>query len=179
MINTAQTVSPTPTQSATHSETDLALNNSAFQLNDPGVCDQISDVNFGKECKTNLQNQQNESEALTKKDTTLCSKLSTPDLQKACQIKVETQLKLEEQSKQKTETINSYYLKSDEIVASGDYTRCKEISDPNIQLACESNILDSKAMETGDKTWCAKHSTAEAKAKCENSADNVPQAPKE
>ena len=45
-----------------------------------------------------------------------------------------------------------------ELVASGDYKRCSELTTENYVKDCELNILTNKAIQTKDASWCDKAS---------------------
>jgi hypothetical protein len=45
-----------------------------------------------------------------------------------------------------------------ELVASGDYKRCSELTAENYVKDCELNILTNKAIQTKDASWCDKAS---------------------
>lgn len=149
-----------------HSETDKAAYAGALQLNNPAMCDKISEDAAQQECKTALVDQAQSNEAQQKMNATICEKLSTKDKQDACKIQVEVLVKQQlEREKLKAELASNNKIRVS-IDQSGDYTRCKELTMESAQLTCEVNLLSSKAIDFKTESWCDKATIQKAKTIC-------------
>ncbi len=150
---------------------DQAAYNAALQLNDASYCDKITITDYKNQCKTAVSDQMAEQEALQKPDASLCEKMSTKDLQDACKIKVEAQIQqqqtAEQQKSQEQAQLASDQKMTGQIISSGDYSRCSELTIYGDQMDCETNILTQKALDNKDITWCDKATLADAKSSCQ------------
>lgn len=152
----------------TRSEADIAAFQGAQKLKDPAFCDKISDQEFIQECKTELSDSTALAEAINKMDNSECEKLSSADKKAACKIQVEV-TKTEMQSLQQSqEKSRSAYSDLNKIIATGDYTQCKNIDSENLRDDCEYNILVNKALETKDISNCDKITNSESKTRCKD-----------
>jgi hypothetical protein len=142
-----------------YSESDLALLKAAEELNDNTYCERISDQNLSEKCKKELLDTGVRTEATEKLDPKLCEQLSSKDAEDACKIEIEVQLKQDEKLIEQKQLSDSEQLKSNEFVATGNYSGCKELTLPNQVKDCELNILSNKAIDEKDTSWCDKAST--------------------
>lgn len=75
-------------------------------------------------------------------------------------------MKQKENAEQKDEDIQKQAELSSEIEQSGDYMRCKELTDPNFIKTCELNILSKKAVELENENECQKATDEETRERC-------------
>lgn len=171
---TNPSTTPTPTTdqqtqtlpTSNYSATDRANYQAAMELKDASYCSKITDKAYQQSCKSQLSDSVTLQQALAKNDPTLCTKLSIKDNQDACKIAIEVNVKKSQQEKDAEAQIQVVQKLRDEIIATGDYTRCKEITDENFRSVCELQILSNKVLQTKDQTWCDKASTKDLQQKC-------------
>lgn len=141
--------------------------NAAVKMNDPSLCQKITNEDLKKQCVTGINDVKITTEALAKGDKSLCAKLSAEALKLDCEMKIEMkkveQTKIDQYAQQTTADENL----RDQIIASGDYSRCKELKVYGHQVDCESNILTPLALEKKDKSICSKATIDVAKQNCE------------
>lgn len=169
--NALVTVTPAGTQAIQplpppRTEADMAAYNGAMELKDISYCEKIKDETYKTECKTTLSDQLALSSALEKTDATLCAKLSTADKQEACRTNIAVRIQAQSQETQFLNSIAESNKKAQEITDSGDYTKCKELPDPNAVSDCEYNILVNKALADKDISWCTKISSKDTIETC-------------
>ncbi len=165
-INPLNTKTAASTEPNTNiSATDKAAFDGAVQLKDEEFCNKIIDKNYKMECVTKLQDLQYLSEAISKLDSQICSKISNLDQQNACKISVEVGQKEAE----KSQAFSSEVEKGNQIVAGGDYSQCaKQLTNKTLISSCELNILSAKALETKDATLCNKISLPQDQVRCKS-----------
>ncbi len=162
------------TQSAQSSSApDRAAYDGAQQLKDPSFCDKISDENYKKACKDAINDQSQLEEAIVKVDAGVCAKISSADQQKACKIRIEVLLKEQENSKKQEEARKNAGTLRDQIIKTGDISRCKEIKIEGKRAECEITILTNKVSTTKNISWCDKASTAELRDQCKTVASKL------
>jgi hypothetical protein len=61
---------------------------------------------------------------------------------------------------------NSQQQLMGQIIQSGDYTRCSQLTLDADKKDCELNILVNKAIDAKDGSWCSKGSTADIQQSC-------------
>lgn len=171
---TTQPQTVTPSSNLTQNPADSAAYEGAISLKDASFCDKISDQKYMQDCKDEIADQKIVDEAFAKLDASLCEKLSQnktkfdfSSKRDACKIKIEVEQKRISQQQEQESTIEKTQNLKDQIIAGGDYTRCKELTDKNFSATCELQILSNKALQTNDKSWCSKASTEETKKQCE------------
>lgn len=151
-----------PTQQSTYSEADMSAYNDAVRLRDATKCSQIQDETLKTKCTTDVNDAKIIDDALANKDKTLCQKLSTSELKQKCESEINAMMS--------GQTAGDEAALRDQIIASGDYTRCsKELTTDGAKFECEVSILSQKAASTGDASWCQKGSTADIIKACNDS----------
>ena len=101
-------------------------------------------------CETNIL----ANKAVTLDDPSWCDKATLADAKTSC---------LTSYNKKFIKEVPS---KLGEIMAGGDYTKCKDLSDSREIMICETNLLTSKALESKDQSWCDKATVEGAKNSC-------------
>jgi len=139
---------------------DKTAYNDAIRLRDSSKCSQVTDTNLQKQCNTDVSDLKILDEALNKQDKSICQKLSTAERKKDCEAQITATASSGGQTDAEAK------LEAD-IIKSGDYTRCKELSSDGAKFECEVNILAEKAKSTSDKSWCQKGSNADIQKACE------------
>jgi len=104
--------------------------------------------------------------AIQLKDPKACEKLSTPDLQQACKIQIETMVAEQKKDEADMAQLVKNQKIDEEIMKSGDLARCGELSTSGGKFSCEVNILTQQAF-AGDKIACQKGSTPDIVKACE------------
>lgn len=169
------TVSPAETPTARtqqvpqqFSAADTAAYRGALELNDASFCDKIEDKNYQQQCKTEVADSAAYAEAQSKLDVSLCQRMSTEDLEKACATGIEVQLKQQQTSQEEVDKMNVMYEQLNKIIAEDDYTKCETLKNQSSIDSCESTILTTKALQTGDASYCAKITNKESQSTCQN-----------
>ena len=129
-------------------------------------CDQIKDSKYKQQCQAAVADAIALNAALSKSDVSMCSKLSSREFQQNCQDQVQLQLKKQTGVKQYDEQIENEQKLAAQIIAGGDYNRCKELKIEGIFSQCEVDILTAKSLSTKDISWCEKASTQNLQAVC-------------
>ncbi len=150
------------------SAADSAALQGAVQLKDLSFCDKLSTAELKDLCKKTINDAKIATEALTKTDASICSQISNSDKAAACKIQIEVALKEKENAQNFQTDMQKDQQLSDQIVASGDVTRCKELKLPNGQKDCEYNILANKAIQTKNIGLCDQISDPSGKENCKN-----------
>lgn len=165
-ISTDTHPAPATSQATNHQLTDQAAYDGALKLQNTTFCDKIEEQVIRERCVREVNDQKLLQQALAKTDSSLCQKMSTPDAQKACGIRIEVLLTEQKANADKQQAIQNIYDQYNKIVEKGDYIECKNLEDEKFRIACESSILTSKASNTKDQTWCDKISKKEAQEEC-------------
>lgn len=160
---------PDPTFSAA----DIAAYTSAVQLKDETYCAKITNQSYQQQCLTAISDGKTAQEALAKSDASLCSKLSSTDSQQACQIYIQADLQTKAAAKAAEDQIKKDDTLRDQIILSGDYTRCQEIKTEGDRHSCEVNILTEKALQAKNISWCDKASQQEMRDVCRMQYDKL------
>lgn len=176
---------PPPVEVPEVNEADNAAYSGALRLLDVSFCEKIGDEQLKEKCTTDVNDQKIVTEATKERDASLCDQVSTDDKKEACKTSVEVAVAQETAVARKQEALKAGQMKEDEIVASGDYTRCKELEEPSNVYDCEISILANKAVQEKDPSWCEKASREDIREQCEfmytsatdQESDTAPQPP--
>lgn len=167
MLKAPGTVTQQPESSDPSYLANQTAYNAAIKMNDPSLCQKITAEDLKKQCVTGINDVKIATDALAKGDKSLCSQLSTEPLKLDCEMKIEVkkveQTKIDQYEQQTTSDENL----RNQIIASRDYSRCKELKVYGHQVDCESNILTNLALEKKDKSICSKATIDVAKQNCE------------
>lgn len=156
---------------SSQSQSDIVAQRTAMELSDTSYCEKIQDEKSKKECNTNVTDKITLTQAINKLDSSICNKLSTENLQVDCMTQVEVSKKKSNEESMR----QSQNEKSNDVIASGDYTRCaKELTDPIFVNNCEMNILYSKAINSRDISYCKKISDSATEQNCEQLFNSEP-----
>ena len=139
----------------------------AMNLKDLSLCQKIQDEQYKNQCTSALKDEKILEQALTTKDKTVCDQISTDAQKQNCVMQITVLEEAQTKQAQSQQQIDADSKLEVEIIKSGDYTRCSQITTYGSEFECEVNILAQKAITTKDKTWCQKGSTDEIKSACE------------
>lgn len=169
-VNSVQSSSQ---QGSQISAADTAAFNGAVQLKDLSFCDKLSTADLKALCKNTINDAKIAADALIKTDASLCSQISNSDKAAACKIQVEVALKEKENAQNFQTDMQKEQQLSDQIVASGDVTRCKELKLPNGQKDCEYNILANKAIQNKNIGLCDQITDPTGKENCKTNFNST------
>jgi hypothetical protein len=171
-------VTPVKTENTTTSSTeqvktppvivsaDEAAYDSAIHLVDVTFCKKISDSSLMASCERDVSTLTGFKEAFSKKDTSKCAQIIDPNQRQSCETQIAAALKADQQKSDLAAQGADDVKKSAEILQSGDYTQCAQLTLDSSKKDCEVNVLVRKAQETSDASWCSKATIAEAKELC-------------
>ena len=93
-----------------------------------------------------------------------CEQLTISELKEICSAKIENRIKID---KDQAETQERNLLLG-KIIKEGDIGKCKEFEDKMWESLCEDGVYRKKALDTKDKTLCAKISNETDAQVCED-----------